>query len=862
MKTQQEKQDGLSTVFRSGRNKNNPQRSTKRSTTVITTHSSNRLLRIGWVPLALLAVLAVAALGQNIDNTGGTITNTNGTIKLKGTWTAIPATIGGTVEYNSAGAQAVAVSTYTNITVSGGNTKTLAGSLSASGAVNIVAGTTLSLSNNTLTVSGATPFSGAGTFSAGTGTVDYSGAAQSVAAFSYYSLTLAGTNTKTAAGGLTILASGTLTIGGSNTLDLGTNQLTANNAGVVFANSGTLKTSFIGNALLVNTGVAIGGIVDYAAAGAQTVADALFNDLHLSGGGTYTLNNPSVAAGYTISGTRNYGTGTFTYNGGSAQTVTGDNYNNLAFSGAGTKTTATGSTVGVAGTLNQAGGALTNDGTVNLTGLGTFLAVNNNATRALNVGAAGATFGGAVQNDGTLNATSGNISFSAGLTNSGTGAITLGGGKTMTVSSTFSNSGTTTFNATSTVLYNNSSAQNIAGATYSNLTLQSSVKTFTNSATVNGALTATDAGVTNSIINTGVTLTLGATSTASFVGNLQVDGTGAISATAGSLVTFSGAAQNINGTAASLTFAGLTLSGTLPKTSNKNIIVNGLFTPSRGITMSGATMLELASGATIGTYGDQEEVIGKMRQHPTIAGTFKFNNENTSVVFSGADGTRTFDMTVHPSTNPTGYVAGDYVNRKINVDYANWATGTADLKIAYTYAERASNNEARTRDFKNAVTSPNRLLGTLSRVASVNGGLNANYGSVTLGGLPNSAFASGDEIILSDLLPLFTSIAAADFSVATTWDENAIPGAGDDVVINTAVTVADATNPSVKSVTINATKSLTLTAGTSGTLTTAVAGGGLTNNGTLAVGANRGVLVNGNLINTSTITNDGTITVQ
>jgi hypothetical protein len=45
-------------------------------------------------------------------------------------------------------------------------------------------------------------------------------------------------------------------------------------------------------------------------------------------------------------------------------------------------------------------------------------------------------------------------------------------------------------------------------------------------------------------------------------------------------------------------------------------------------------------------------------------------------------------------------------------------------------------------------------------------------------------------------------------------------------------------------------------------LTTAAAGGGLTNNGTLTIGTNRGVLVNGNLVNTSTITNDGTVTVQ
>ena len=835
-----------------------------------TTRSSNRILRIGWVAVTLLAVLAVTALGQNIDNTLGTITNTNGTIKLQGTWTAIPAAIAGTVEYNSPGAQAVAVSTYTNITVSGGNTKTLAGSLSASGAVNIVAGTTLSLSNHILTVSGATPFSGTGTFTAGTGAVDYSGAAQSVAAYSYYGLTLSGTNTKLAAGGITILAGGTLTIGGSNTLDMSTNQLTANNAGVSFANSGTLKTSFApGSGLLLNVGADLKttpGIVNYAAAGLQTVADALFSTLTLSGGGTYTLNNPSVEVAYNISGTRNYGAGTFTYTGAGAETITGDNYNNLAFTGAGTKTTASGSTVGVAGTLTQAVGAFTNDGTVNLTGLGTFLAVNNNATRTFNIGAAGATFGGAVQNDGTLDATNGNISFNASspLTNSGTGTVKLGAANAMTLTSSFANSGITTFTAGSTVIYNSGSAQNIAGATYSSLTLQSSAKTFTNSATVNGTLLATDAGVTNSIINTGVTLTLGATATANFLGNLQVDGTGAISATAGSLVTFSGAAQNINGTAASLTFANLTLNGANPKTSNKNIVVNGLFTPARGITMSGATTLELALGATIAAYGDQEEVVGKMRRHPETAATYKYNNENTSVVFSDGDAGRTFDMTVLPATNPTGYLGspGDYVNRKINVAYGTWNTGTVDLKIAYTYAERAVTNESKTRDFKIAVTSPNRLVGALTRVLSINGLLNADYGSVTLAGLANSAFASTNEIILSDLLPLFTSIAAADFSVASTWDENAIPGSGDDVVINTAVTVANATNPLAKSVTINALKSLTLTAGASGTLTTTLAGGGLTNNGTLTVGTNRGVVVNGNLVNTSTITNDGTITVQ
>ncbi len=77
---------------------------TKRSKTMNARHVSTCLLQKGLVAIALLAVLAVTAFGQDVTNAGtGTIANT-GLIKIKGTFTpASQTSIGGTVEYNKAG---------------------------------------------------------------------------------------------------------------------------------------------------------------------------------------------------------------------------------------------------------------------------------------------------------------------------------------------------------------------------------------------------------------------------------------------------------------------------------------------------------------------------------------------------------------------------------------------------------------------------------------------------------------------------------------------------------------------------------------------------------------------------------------
>jgi hypothetical protein len=115
---------------------------------------------------------------------------------------------------------------------------------------------------------------------------------------------------------------------------------------------------------------------------------------------------------------------------------------------------------------------------------------------------------------------------------------------------------------------------------------------------------------------------------------------------------------------------------------------------------------------------------------------------------------------------------------------------------------------------------------------------------------------------------MFTSIAAAAWNVATTWDANAIPAPTDDVVIagTFGVTIPTTYAATANSVQINNGIGGGLTLAGTGTLTTTVSGGGMTNSNLTGAGLNVGgsasVTVNGTFTNNGAITNAGSITVQ
>jgi hypothetical protein len=216
-----------------------------------------------------------------------------------------------------------------------------------------------------------------------------------------------------------------------------------------------------------------------------------------------------------------------------------------------------------------------------------------------------------------------------------------------------------------------------------------------------------------------------------------------------------------------------------------------------------------------------------------------------------------FTIKSEPSVNPGGYVLNNTVNRKYTPSYTG--TFTADLKLSYLASELGTLVEAKLRQFQGGtINSGTKLAGVYIRVPA------GAFGSISLAGLTNATLASGSEMALDDRFGTFTSIASARWDVGSTWDENSVPTAADEIIINTSVTVPDGHAASALSATINATKSLVVGEGTSGSL--AIGAGGLTNNSAapgLTVSVSGTVTITGgDLTNTGAISNAGTITVQ
>ena len=274
--------------------------------------------------------------------TSGTLAVSTRTLIANGAVTCGGATItssnGGTVSYQGPAGQTVCAGTYGNLTL-GNSDHTLA----ATGTIGI-----------------------AGTFIPGTGTITVTGStvnfnragAQSIPAFTFNNLTISASGISTLTGDVT--ANGTLSLSGG-TLAVGANTLTAN--GTVTCAGGALTSGAT-------------GIVNYAAAGAQTVcASANYGILRTSGSGSKTLAGNVATAGTVTVGagtTLDQGSSTFTLTSGGRMTVNG------AFQNTGT------------GTLTLTGG-LTNNGTFLVDGGG---AGCGSATRATITSAAVQTWTG------------------------------------------------------------------------------------------------------------------------------------------------------------------------------------------------------------------------------------------------------------------------------------------------------------------------------------------------------------------------------------------------------------------------------------------------------------------------------------
>lgn len=287
----------------------------------------------------------------------------------------------GKVRYSAAGAQTVNTSTFYDLEFTGGD-KTIATGNSIEVTNDwIVSANTLMTGTQNATVgrdlihnTGALIDQGSGTirigrnwtanggtFDRGTGTVIYEGANQTIAPFTYATLTCSGTGTKTITGDIDI--SGVLTI----------------NSGVTFDRSTyTVTLSFNGTPLLIDGTLTGNGKFIYSGTGTQNIAATSYYDLefsgstknlpadttleilndwvvgattvfgnntivnlngNISGAGTFTMNNGVLNLGgiWSKTGTFTAGTGTINYN-GISQTIAALPYYNLQVSNDGEKT--------------------------------------------------------------------------------------------------------------------------------------------------------------------------------------------------------------------------------------------------------------------------------------------------------------------------------------------------------------------------------------------------------------------------------------------------------------------------------------------------------------------------------------------
>lgn len=151
-------------------------------------------------------------------------------LTLTGTLDAVNGGVPNTVVYNGTGAQTVVSTTYHNLTLTNGNTKTANGALTVNGNLTIGSGTTFSAGTYTHTVQGN--WTNNGTFTAGSCTVQLTGSTDATiggsSATTFNILTInktSSTNTITLASNVTV---GTVNLTSGN-ITTGTNSITITN---------------------------------------------------------------------------------------------------------------------------------------------------------------------------------------------------------------------------------------------------------------------------------------------------------------------------------------------------------------------------------------------------------------------------------------------------------------------------------------------------------------------------------------------------------------------------------------------------------------------------------------------------------
>jgi hypothetical protein len=332
-----------------------PKQKTRGTTSSLFTLNKRSHVMKNALVLFFTLILSVSlTFGQNIVIGSGSSFTNSGTINVKGnitnTGVAGATAIGGTVNLNGSGAQAVGSASngainFATLNATTATTKTLNVSSTISTAVDVTNTASIALAGgNTLTLTGTiAQTSGSYVFSNATSVVDYAGGAQTVIGTTYANLTTSAAGTKSMNNDVTVNSALTLTDGN---LSIGANELTI--AGTISTSSGTLEGSSSSDIAITGTGNATlptvtnglgnltvnrtGGTDVVTLGGNLTVATALaLTDGELAvGTTTLTLQGTVGSTSGTLSSAT---TGTVDYaQSSNGQSVLASNYGNLTFS--------------------------------------------------------------------------------------------------------------------------------------------------------------------------------------------------------------------------------------------------------------------------------------------------------------------------------------------------------------------------------------------------------------------------------------------------------------------------------------------------------------------------------------------------
>ena len=721
-----------------------------------------------------------------------------------------------TVSYSATASNPVASGTYFNLIISGGGTATANGditvtnNLTVSGALALSTFRLISVGGtitNSSTISSAYT-AGSDAFPSGRtwpGTVSYVAAGnQTIVDGTYTNLSLSGGGSfvKSATANLTV--TGTLTTAASTILDLGTFQLLST---TTIANSGTIRTQNT-SATPIPAAKTYAGTVEYNGGSNQTIVNAIYTNLNLTGGDRTLSSSDTIK----ISGTFTMGAGNFISTGstialtGTTQSIAGggQTLNNFALTGGTVKTVSVGG-FNVDGELSVPSGRTLAMTTFNLggtlssiIGTGTITTTSVSATAI----ASGKTWTQTVNYAGVAQTIAGgtyqNLTLSGSGTKTASGNInvlgTLNSGALVFDMSTFDLSGITTLTATgtlstastssnpiplrtwtyATVNYNGAGTQNVVGGQYVALNLTGGDRTLsaTDSIKVSGTFTMGAGAFTT----TGSVVALNGATTQTIAAGGQVFNNVAIILGTTKTVTVNGFGINGNlhvASGATLAMGAFGMNGLLATTSGTGSVTttnigasplpNGVtWTPS--VTYSAATQnvaLGIYNNLTISTAGTK-----------TALGNITVNGVLT-VSATLAMSTSLLDGTL---TSIAG--AGTITTQN---------TSVAPIPAGKTWTQNITYNS----------TSPQTVVdGTYSLALNVAGGDRtfSNAGNINIGGTFTANTGVAVYTTTGSTL-VFTSAAAQTLTLAANFPfENVSFTGGNTKTIGVAISVAGTIN--------------------------------------------------------------------